>query len=323
VVVPAYQAAGTIAEALESAFAQSRPPLEVLVVDDGSTDDLDAALAPYRDRIVLIRQPNRGEAAARNAGVRAARGDFVVALDADDTFLPERLEALAELAQARPDLDILTTDAHLRLGDSMVGRYYRDRDTFEVADQRASILRESFIWPPAVRRSVWLAHGGFDEDQEHRGMPWVDWEFYARLIVAGSRAGLVDEPLAVYRLHPGSLTGSRLRTLQGRVVALERMGRIPGLTAAEREGVSRLLSHYRRQAALADAEDSLRRNAAHRRRRALSVALGSGFGPRTRGKAAFAALLPGVAGRYLARRELRTGASRLLPRVPSGPAAGA
>jgi hypothetical protein len=323
IVVAAYQAAATIAEALESAFAQTLPALEVVVCDDGSSDDLDTALAPYRDRIVLLRQDNRGEAAAKNAAVRAARGDFVVTLDADDSFLPERLEALAELAVARPDLDILTTDAHLRLGDRLVGRYYVHRDEFEAGDQREAILRESFIWPPAVRRSVWLAAGGYDETPEFRRAPGADWEFYARVICAGSRAGMVDEALAVYRLAPASLTGSRLRTLRGRVVALRRMQLIPGLSGEERARLDRLLRRYLREAALADAEDMLRRDAPGRRRRAGAVALGRGFGLRTRAKAAVAVLAPGAAGRYLARREQAQGASRLLPRLPPDSAGGA
>src|SRR5436305_10109763 len=111
VIVAAYEAAGTIAAAIDSALAQTLAPHEVIVCDDGSTDDLEGALAPYRDQIVLIRQENAGEGAAKNAAARAATGDFVVVLDADDRFLPERLEALCELAVARPDLDIPTTDA--------------------------------------------------------------------------------------------------------------------------------------------------------------------------------------------------------------------
>ena len=317
VIVPAYQAAATIGAALDSAFAQTLAPLEVIVCDDGSTDDLDAALRPYLDRIVLLRQENRGEAAAKNTAARAARGDFVVILDADDVFLPERLQALADAAVARPDLDILTTDAHLLLGDRVVGRYYRERDTFEVEDQREAILREAFIWPPAVRRSTWWGVGGWDEGPEFRTVPGVDWEFYARAISAGARAGCVDEALALYRLQPASLTGSRLRSLQGRVLALAKMTTIPSLSGEERGRVERLRVRYQREALLAAAEDALRRNAPGRRRTALSVALGRGYGPRTRLKAGVASLAPRAAGRYLARREQVTGRSRLLPWLPA------
>src|SRR5919106_6197910 len=86
VLVPAYQAAETIGEALDSALGQTAPPLEVIVCDDGSTDDLDGALASYTERIVLLRKQKGGAASARNAAARAASGDFVALLDADDEY---------------------------------------------------------------------------------------------------------------------------------------------------------------------------------------------------------------------------------------------
>src|ERR687898_594845 len=113
VVVAAYQVANLIGEALDSIRQQTVAPLEVIVCDDGSTDELEEALSPYSDEIVLLRKQHGGEASAKNAAAFAARGDFVVILDADDVYLPTRLEALTALARARPDLDILTTDAYL------------------------------------------------------------------------------------------------------------------------------------------------------------------------------------------------------------------
>src|SRR2546422_6867419 len=94
VVIPAYQAAGFIGDAIESVLAQTLAPIEVIVCDDGSTDDLEGALARYRNSITLLRKENGGEASAKNAGARAASGDFVAVLDADDVYFPERLEAL-------------------------------------------------------------------------------------------------------------------------------------------------------------------------------------------------------------------------------------
>src|SRR5436305_1316030 len=88
IVITAYQAAGTIATAVESALAQTHPALEVLVVDDGSTDDLAVALAPYAERIRVVRRENGGGAAARNTGAESARGDFMAVLDADDAYHP-------------------------------------------------------------------------------------------------------------------------------------------------------------------------------------------------------------------------------------------
>jgi hypothetical protein len=103
VVVAAYQVADVIGEALESALAQTLSPLEVIVCDDGSTDNLERALQPYRERIVVARKDNGGESSAKNTAARLASGDFIAILDADDRYLPRRLEALAELACRRPD----------------------------------------------------------------------------------------------------------------------------------------------------------------------------------------------------------------------------
>src|SRR5215212_948346 len=94
VIIAAHQAAPFIADALASVARQTLPPLETIVCDDGSTDDLAGALAPYAETVVLIRQPHRGVGAAKDTAARAASGDFVAVLDADDIFLPRRLEAL-------------------------------------------------------------------------------------------------------------------------------------------------------------------------------------------------------------------------------------
>src|SRR3712207_5895722 len=92
VIIAAYNVAPFLGDALSSAFAQTAPPLEVIVCDDGSTDGIEGALEPYRDRICLISQPHSGEGAARNAAVRAASGELIVVLDGDDIFHPRRLE---------------------------------------------------------------------------------------------------------------------------------------------------------------------------------------------------------------------------------------
>ena len=124
ILVAAYQVADVIGEALESAFGQTHPALEVIVCDDGSTDDLERALEPHRGRIVLTRKENGGEGSAKNTAAQLANGDYLVILDADDRYLPRRLEALAHLARTRPDLDLLTTDAYLEAYGTIVRRCY-------------------------------------------------------------------------------------------------------------------------------------------------------------------------------------------------------
>jgi len=201
VVLPAYQVAESIAEAVESALVRPAPPLEIVLSADGSTDGIKSALRQYRDRVVLLRRPHRGVCAARNAALEVVRGDFVANLDADDVFLPEHLEALGDLAMAHPGLDILATDAWFEVGGRRQGRF-NGLNGFPGADQRAGILRLCFVLSPAVRREQALAVGGFDESLACA----EDWDCWVRLVLAGSRVGLVDEPLYVYRLRDDSLT---------------------------------------------------------------------------------------------------------------------
>src|SRR5689334_2160139 len=92
VVIPTYNRAELVGEAIDSVLGQSRPPLEVIVVDDGSTDDTADVVGRYGARVVYLRQPNCGPATARNVGVARARGDLIALLDSDDRWLPRKLE---------------------------------------------------------------------------------------------------------------------------------------------------------------------------------------------------------------------------------------
>jgi Glycosyl transferase family 2 len=297
VIIAAYQAANSIGEAVDSALEQTVAPREIVVCDDGSTDDLDAALAPYRDRITVVRQPNRGEAAAKNAAARVASAEFIAILDADDVYLPERIQALGQLAAARPDLDILTTDAFLEVGGRQVRRCYGDAFPFVVDDQRAGILERNFIFGlAAVRRRRLLDGGGFDESIRTT----TDWECWIRLILDGARAGLVSEPLARYRLRPESLSASRVGLLRGRVATLEKAVAHPGLRPEERRAVGRSLADQRRQLRLLEAQAALAGRQSDARRRALEIARDAGYGRPTRYKASVAAAAPGLVGRWLA-----------------------
>jgi hypothetical protein len=304
VVIAAYEAAATIREAVESALAQSTPPLEVIVCDDGSTDDPAGAVADYRAQLTFLRQANAGEGAAKNRGAEAASGDFVVFLDADDVFLPERLEALGELAQARPDLDLLTTDAYLEVDGEVVRRCYDDTWTFAADDQRTEILERNFVFGlAAVRRGRFSSIGGFDESFRYA----ADWDLWCRLILDGSRAGLVAEPLARYRLHPTSLSGSRPRLLQGRCLVLEKALRRTDLSEAERGVAAASLARARRASRLADAREALHTRSPEARRLAIRVARTRSMPLAARVKALAAAAAPAFASRRLDREDERHG----------------
>jgi glycosyltransferase involved in cell wall biosynthesis len=311
IIIAAYQAAPFIADAIESALSQSSPAHEIVVCDDGSTDDLKEAVAPYRDHILFLRQEHRGAAAAKNAAARAASGDFVSILDADDILLPHYLEAVGELASARPDLDIVTTDAYVEVEGRVIGRYYQAIARFVVDDQRRGALHNHFIFGLAsLRRSRLMAIGGFDESLT-RG---DDTDCFLRLILGGASAGLVDEPLAHYRLRDDSLSSDRALSMREELTILERAADHPSMSAEERAFLDRELTVKRSETRLALAEAAARGRIPDARSHALGVAFGDlppGFGLRTRVNALAAALTPRLAGRFLARREASTGSSAM------------
>jgi glycosyltransferase involved in cell wall biosynthesis len=308
IIIPAYQAAAFIADAVESALTQAVAPAEVIVCDDGSTDELAKALRPFSGRITVLRKEHGGAASARNLATRSASSEFVAFLDADNIFLPGHLEAVGDLAAMRPDLDILTTDAFLELDGHIYGRYYRGKARFIVEDQRRGIIHQHFIFGNAAfRREALLAVGGYDET-----VLAEDTDLFLRMILGGSRVGLVDEPLCVYRIRSGTLSSNLPRSLRSGVVVLERARNHPSLTSAERRYLHRELADKRREAELAEAEEALRGFAPHPRRRALKIVFGPpGYGFVPRMKALAAALAPRIARRYLERLEERTGRSRL------------
>ena len=299
VIIPAFNAATTIGEAVESVLAQTVTALEVVVCDDGSTDSLDAALAPYRDQVRLVRKDNGGEGSAKDAASRAALGEFVVVLDADDAFLPGRIEALASLATSRPDLDILTTDAYLEADGAVVRRCYSDGWTFETGDQPLEILRRNFVFgAAAIRRERLFAVGGFDRSLRYA----ADWDLWIRMIRSGSRAGLVSEPLYRYRIGPQALSAQRAPLVRGFVTVLERAAARLDLGPDDRLAVEDAIATRRRELLALELDRSLAEGGSAARRPAVAL-LGSGLQPpRARAKAAMALLAPGVAARLYARR---------------------
>src|SRR5919197_6114427 len=303
VVVAAYQVADVIGEALDSIRRQTLAPLEVIVCDDGSTDELDRALAPYRDELVFLRKENGGEASAKNAAAARASGDFIAILDADDSYRPERLEALAELAQLRPDLDILTTDAVLVANGVVVRNNYDPTWRFEVEDQRRAILQRNFVFGhAAVRRTQFLEHGGFDES-----IRWTtDWGLWLRMILAGSTAGCVDEPLALYRLRETSLTAQRRDLQLGKLATLEKARANPHLRAEERPVLEDALRSYRRDLSLLELRSAVAAGRTDVRRRAVALSLAPRLSIRRRIETLAIGAAPRFAGRVVRRREERS-----------------
>lgn len=299
VIVGAFNAAETLAEAVESALAQTFSAHEVIVCDDGSTDDTLAVLQQFGDRIRVLRQEHRGPGAAKRTASEAASGDFVVILDADDAFHPRRLEALAEAAASRPDLDLLTTDAVYELDGVVVHRRYGSADDFVTAHQRRAILQQNFIFGgAAVRRAKLLDAGGFDAS-----LPRLDdWDCWIRLLLAGSAVGLVHEALYRYRIHRGSLSFDGAADLREQIHMLERTRTNPYLLAEERPLLERAIAAATGSALALDAREAVRDHRPGRRRLLASLATAPGVPGHMRIKAIAALAAPGLAARHLRRR---------------------
>jgi Glycosyl transferase family 2 len=302
VILAAYQAADTIGESVASALGQTTPPLEVIVCDDASTDDIEGALEPYLDRIVFIRRKrNGGQSAAFNDALRVASGDFVSLLDADDVYLPDRNENLGKAAAARPDLDILTTNCVMEVGGRIVQRGDQNWQ-FEVYDQRRALLERNYIFPHAVvRRSRLEEIGGYDEAIRFTN----DWDAFLRLVFSGSVVGQVDLALARYRLREESLSANSLMMKRFEVTALEKAGRSLRMSADEHEALKHSLAERRRACRMEEAREALRAGSSDARRLSLSIAVGRGYGLPTRLKSALGAVSPVIARELLLARDRR------------------
>ena len=319
VVLPAYHAAESIAEADEPALVQPAPPLEIVLSADGSTDGIKSALRQYRDRVVLLRRPHRGVSAARNAALEVVRGDFVANLDADDVFLPERLEALGDLAMAHPGL--LATDAWFKVGGRRQGRF---NGLKRLPGRRSAggvprYLR--FVLSPAVRRERLLAVGGLDESLACA----EDWDCWAPVRPRErARVALVDEALYVSRLGEGSLTADHPQSLRSRVVMLDKVAARHDIEAGE----VALVLYASRPATPRGAARRGGGGAALVQRGRTTLrprgVTGPAFGPATRAKATVAALVPALAARVLDRRAQgqEMGAARSAPGHADAPVPG-
>jgi glycosyltransferase involved in cell wall biosynthesis len=212
VVVPAWQAAWSIGETLASVSAQTYPNLEVVVVDDGSTDgtaEVVAACARRDPRIRLVRQANAGVAAARNRGVREAKGVYVAPIDSDDLWAPTNLERqVAVLEEAGPGAVMAFAEtAYIDLeGRPLPCPPHAERNPrldFEGLLRRNLISNGSAA---VMRRNRILQAGGYDEALHARGGQGAeDWKLTLRLSLLG-RVLMVRERLILYRVNPKGMS---------------------------------------------------------------------------------------------------------------------
>lgn len=226
VIVPAFNAAWCVGRALDSVLAQTRQPAQIVVVDDGSTDATAALLAGYGRRIEVIRQANAGMSAARNTGLRAARGELVAFLDADDWWRPRKLEVQVELLGRHPEIGFCSVAADLQgPGGEALG-------TWRCAGAEGDLVERLLAGEAVVaggassvmaRASLLGAAGPFDPSL--RGAE--DADFWVRLAALAPYA-CIPEPLVVVTRNPASVSSNRDAMLEGALRMLRKHRRLLG-----------------------------------------------------------------------------------------------
>jgi len=204
VVIPSYNCRTVIGETLESVLAQDYPAVEIIVVDDGSTDGTCDVVARYGGRVTLVRQRNAGAAVARNEGIRRALGKYVALLDADDLWLPTKLSLQIEYLEQHPEVGMCCTHWHLGCW-GRAPEFDTSTATSPPArlDQNWSgwiytkLLQNCVVWTSTVvmRRELANRVGDF-EPELRRGQDYDYWLRASRL----TEIHTLDAPLAIYRL---------------------------------------------------------------------------------------------------------------------------
>jgi glycosyltransferase involved in cell wall biosynthesis len=288
VAIPVYNGRATVAAAVRSVLAQTYRNLEVIVVDDGSTDGTWDVLRPFGSSIRAIRQANAGIAAARNAGLAAATGQFIALMDSDDLCEPERIAAQVRFLSEQPELVLCCSDfgafnAAGPVSRSYSATYYNRCSAAEggvmarypahgeldisaclpsapdgavvVQTYFGGVYEElalgNFVHPPTVlfRRSLLATAGYFEPEVKIM----CEWDWLVRVARVGA-IGFIDRPLLKYRLSPSQVSFGEAAAMDSVEVAKRICRRDPALRVRRAEGFRRLFGGLYAEAADSSAD---------------------------------------------------------------------
>lgn len=225
VIVPVYNQAAYLAQAIQSVCEQTFTNWELIVVDDGSTDDTREVLAKFRDsRVSVIRQANKGVSAARNTGIFLSSAPLVSFLDADDLLMPDMMTVPLRYLKDHPETGLV---AGRRQKVDSSGRIYEEKATTPTCLGFPELLLGNDIPIGAVLvRREWLERvGGFDESMH----TCEDWDLWLRLVLAGCQIARVEQVLVSYRIHPEQVTGNAAKMRTGTLRLWEKFFNVPNL----------------------------------------------------------------------------------------------
>jgi glycosyltransferase involved in cell wall biosynthesis len=298
IIVPAYEAAATLAETLDAVLAQTFADWECIVVDDGSTDDtahIADAYASADDRIKVLHQANTGTAGAYNAGVSSACGDFVVICSADDILLPEHLSSVSAFIDAEAGYDIYSTNGYIWYPGESQDLFYPPGDgsgkgPLEPADAICSldladvIHRCFYSVGAAYRRDLFAAVRGY-----RLGVYGEDYDFWLRAMASRGRHRYLPEPLSLHRIGASQKSANLEIVFRSDIRLISDLRREFPLSSAESAAVAeriaeldRLIAMYRQpwRSLRRAVRQQVTRVIGPRQTRRLSRALKSRIGPR-------------------------------------------
>ncbi|MFA5719015.1 MAG: glycosyltransferase family A protein [Desulfobulbaceae bacterium] len=204
VVIPCYNQGGYLDEAVDSVLAQSRRPVEIVIVNDGSTDpDTNDLLAAYdRPGCRVLQTANRGLPAARNTGIRAAAGEYICCLDADDKYHPEYFARAAAVLDSDQEMRYGAVPAWVRFFGSSHILWKTMGHNCEGFVSSMQGLRNNIQSATMFRRKCWEEIGGFDESMT---LGYEDWDFWIKMLHRGYQWFCLEEELIYYRRKEQSM----------------------------------------------------------------------------------------------------------------------
>lgn len=258
VIVPAYNTASYIGETMESIARQTFRDFETIVVNDGSPDtpQLERVLEPYRADIRYIRQPNRGLAGARNAGIAEARGEYLAFLDSDDAWEPSYLDVQLAEMERKPVADVVYPNATAFAPDGTEW-LAMDRSPSQGLVTFESVVRQTCQVQvfSLVRRSLVVEAGGFDESLRSS----EDFDLWLRLLKGGAEFRYHTQPLVRYRVRPDSLSADTVWMCDHVLKVLGKAAAREDLTSHERSAVTERQRYYMGMKRLYEGKDFLDR----------------------------------------------------------------
>jgi glycosyltransferase involved in cell wall biosynthesis len=258
VVVPAFNTSAYVASAIQSAMRQTMPAFELIVVDDGSTDQTAAvarAVAGTDPRVRVVRQLRGGVSRARNLAMTLASAPVFALLDSDDEWMPTFLEVGLGVLDSRPDVSVVTTNA-INRGGRLDGRpYWRTTEGQRAISKLDIIEREDSVCIMSLfRRAVFERIGGFDELLKGN----EDYDFWLRAAQAGFGFVQNFDPLGYYRRRPDSMSANEHEMLLGIVSVLVK-ARASEHSSSAAAAIDRQIARFERERLAIEGKAALRR----------------------------------------------------------------